>query len=127
MDGIFRIGTSGWSYPASGEGSWNGVFYPPGKVDELNYYAERFNTWKSILLLPGPGSRLCAELDQKDTSQLYSSTWTLSSTREEGSDDTDPSGTFRRVKIYNPETVLHFNFFGLCRNLNWSDVKLNKL
>jgi uncharacterized protein YecE (DUF72 family) len=40
----FRIGTSGWSYPTSGEGSWNGIFYPPGKVDELKYYAERFNT-----------------------------------------------------------------------------------
>jgi uncharacterized protein YecE (DUF72 family) len=41
---IFRIGTSGWSYPTSGEGSWNGVFYPPGKVDELQYYAEWFYT-----------------------------------------------------------------------------------
>ncbi|MGB8658674.1 MAG: DUF72 domain-containing protein [Candidatus Zixiibacteriota bacterium] len=41
---MFRIGTSGWSYPASAEGSWNGIFYPPGKVDELHYYAERFNT-----------------------------------------------------------------------------------
>ena len=40
----FRIGTSGWSYPASAQGSWKGVFYPPGKVDELRYYAERFNT-----------------------------------------------------------------------------------
>jgi uncharacterized protein YecE (DUF72 family) len=43
-----RIGTSGWSYP-SGRGTWNGVFYPPrggagGKVDELAYYAERFDT-----------------------------------------------------------------------------------
>jgi len=44
MDHVFRIGTSSWSYPVSGEGSWNGVFYPPGKVDELQYYAERFNT-----------------------------------------------------------------------------------
>jgi uncharacterized protein YecE (DUF72 family) len=41
---VFRIGTSGWSYPASAQGSWNGVFYPPGKVDELQYYAQRFNT-----------------------------------------------------------------------------------
>jgi len=40
----FRIGTSGWSYPASAQGSWNGIFYPPGKVDELSYYAQRFNT-----------------------------------------------------------------------------------
>jgi len=41
---VFQIGTSGWSYPASAQGSWKGVFYPPGKVDELLYYAERFNT-----------------------------------------------------------------------------------
>lgn len=41
---IFRIGTSGWSYPAKAEGSWTGIFYPPGKVDELSYYAQRFNT-----------------------------------------------------------------------------------
>jgi len=44
MSAVFRIGTSGWSYRAYGEGSWNGVFYPPGKVDELSYYADRFNT-----------------------------------------------------------------------------------
>jgi uncharacterized protein YecE (DUF72 family) len=43
-DNIFRIGTSGWSYPAKAEGSWTGIFYPPGKVDELSYYAQRFNT-----------------------------------------------------------------------------------
>jgi uncharacterized protein YecE (DUF72 family) len=52
-----RVGTSGWSYP-SGKGTWNGVFYPaaserrrsggakpPGKkFDELEYYAEHFDT-----------------------------------------------------------------------------------
>jgi uncharacterized protein YecE (DUF72 family) len=43
-----RIGTSGWSYP-SGRGAWTGLFYPtprPGRrrVDELAYYAERFDT-----------------------------------------------------------------------------------
>jgi len=43
-----RVGTSGWSYP-SGRGAWTGVFYPaPGlgrrRVDELAYYAERFDT-----------------------------------------------------------------------------------
>jgi uncharacterized protein YecE (DUF72 family) len=43
-----RIGTSGWNYP-SGRGTWNGVFYPPGRkrpkgFDELAYYAEHFNT-----------------------------------------------------------------------------------
>lgn len=44
MNPDFRIGTSGWSYPDPDKGSWNGIFYPPGKVDELRYYAERFNT-----------------------------------------------------------------------------------
>ena len=37
------IGTSGWSYP-KGEGTWNGFFYPGGKVNELEYYAHFFNT-----------------------------------------------------------------------------------
>ena len=43
-----RIGTSGWHYP-SGNGTWNGVFYPPARrrpkdFDELAFYAEHFNT-----------------------------------------------------------------------------------
>jgi uncharacterized protein YecE (DUF72 family) len=43
-----RIGTSGWNYP-KGRGTWNGLFYPPRsargpKFDELQFYAERFNT-----------------------------------------------------------------------------------
>lgn len=41
-----RVGTSGWSYPG-GRGAWTGVFYPPAgrrRVDELAYYAERFDT-----------------------------------------------------------------------------------
>jgi len=46
-----RIGTSGWSYP-SGDGRWNGVFYPATRskragtagFDELRYYAEHFDT-----------------------------------------------------------------------------------
>lgn len=37
------IGTSGWSYP-KGEGTWKGYFYPPGKIDELVYYSQFFNT-----------------------------------------------------------------------------------
>lgn len=45
------IGTSGWSYP-SGEGRWNGVFYPATRskrdgtanFDELRFYAEHFQT-----------------------------------------------------------------------------------
>jgi uncharacterized protein YecE (DUF72 family) len=48
--GEVRVGTSGWSYP-SGKGTWNGVFYPRpargrgrGKVDELAFYAEHFDT-----------------------------------------------------------------------------------
>ena len=43
-----RIGTSGWNY-RSGEGTWNGIFYPPSRrrqkgFDELAFYAEHFNT-----------------------------------------------------------------------------------
>jgi uncharacterized protein YecE (DUF72 family) len=46
-----RIGTSGWSYP-TGEGTWNGVFYPKGRskrtgtagFDELRFYADHFDT-----------------------------------------------------------------------------------
>ncbi len=37
------IGTSGWSYP-KGEGAWKGYFYPTGKIDELEYYSQFFNT-----------------------------------------------------------------------------------
>src|SRR5438093_2291587 len=43
-----RIGASGWNYP-SGQGTWNGIFYPRGRrrpegFDELAFYAEHFNT-----------------------------------------------------------------------------------
>ena len=46
-----RIGTSGWNYP-SGEGTWNGLFYPATRskragtatFDELTFYAEHFDT-----------------------------------------------------------------------------------
>jgi len=42
-----RVGTSGWSYP-TGRGAWSGVFYPSRgrghRIDELAYYAERFDT-----------------------------------------------------------------------------------
>jgi uncharacterized protein YecE (DUF72 family) len=39
------IGTSGWSYP-KGEGTWQGVFYPPklADKDKLTFYAQYFNT-----------------------------------------------------------------------------------
>jgi uncharacterized protein YecE (DUF72 family) len=40
--GIY-IGTSGWSYPR-GEGTWKGHFYPPGRLDELEYYSQFFDT-----------------------------------------------------------------------------------
>jgi uncharacterized protein YecE (DUF72 family) len=41
--GAIYIGTSGWSYP-KGEGTWAGYFYPAGKVNELEYYSQFFNT-----------------------------------------------------------------------------------
>ena len=37
------VGTSGWSYP-KGEGTWTGNFYPSGKINELEYYSQFFNT-----------------------------------------------------------------------------------
>ena len=51
------IGTSGWSYP-KGEGTWTGYFYPPGKIDELEYYSQFFNTVEinsSFYRPPNPG------------------------------------------------------------------------
>jgi uncharacterized protein YecE (DUF72 family) len=40
---IWRIGTSGWSYPPrSGSGTWTGLFYPVKKVDELEFYSRYF-------------------------------------------------------------------------------------
>jgi uncharacterized protein YecE (DUF72 family) len=51
------IGTSGWSYPA-GEGTWKGYFYPPGRINELEYYSRFFNTVEinsSFYSPPNPG------------------------------------------------------------------------
>jgi uncharacterized protein YecE (DUF72 family) len=51
------IGTSGWSYP-KGEGTWNGFFYPPGKVNELEFYSQFFNAVElnsSFYRPPNPG------------------------------------------------------------------------
>jgi len=51
------IGTSGWSYP-KGEGTWSGYFYPNGKIDELSYYSQYFNTVEinsSFYRPPNPG------------------------------------------------------------------------
>src|SRR5262245_50324235 len=43
--GIWRVGTSGWSYPPNtGAGTWTGVFYPFRKTDELKFYSRYFNT-----------------------------------------------------------------------------------
>ncbi|MFC2058354.1 DUF72 domain-containing protein [Chloroflexota bacterium] len=51
------IGTSGWSYP-KGEGKWTGYFYPPVKINELEYYSQFFNTVEinsSFYWPPNPG------------------------------------------------------------------------
>ena len=51
------IGTSGWSYPR-GEGTWNGYFYPKGKINELEYYSRFFRTVElnsSFYRPPNPG------------------------------------------------------------------------
>lgn len=50
-------GTSGWSYP-KGEGTWTGYFYPTGKINELEYYSQFFNTVEinsSFYRPPNPG------------------------------------------------------------------------
>jgi uncharacterized protein YecE (DUF72 family) len=52
-----HIGTSGWSYPR-GEGTWKGSFYPAGKIDELEYYSQFFDTVEvnsSFYRPPDPG------------------------------------------------------------------------
>jgi uncharacterized protein YecE (DUF72 family) len=52
-----HIGTSGWSYP-KGEGTWKGNFYPSGKIDELEYYSQYFDTVEvnsSFYRPPDPG------------------------------------------------------------------------
>ena len=42
---VWRVGTSGWSYPpSSGPGSWTGIFYPLSRSDELQFYSRYFNT-----------------------------------------------------------------------------------
>ena len=51
------IGTSGWSYP-KGEGTWKGYFYPKGKINELEYYSQVFDTVEinsSFYRPPNPG------------------------------------------------------------------------
>src|SRR5206468_116045 len=41
---VWKVGTSGWSYPpSSGPGAWTGVFYPFKKTDELGFYSNYFN------------------------------------------------------------------------------------
>lgn len=125
---LFRVGTSGWSYPVSGEGSWNGVYYPPGKVDELQYYAQRFNTVEvnSTFYRPAAPGYVWNWV-RKTPANFTDPPLCYYPRGEKGDDERDPSGTIRRLNMDNPGTVLHFNFFGLCRNLNWSDVKLKKL
>jgi uncharacterized protein YecE (DUF72 family) len=52
-----HIGTSGWSYP-KGEGTWTGFFYPAGRINELEYYSQFFNTVEinsSFYRPPSPG------------------------------------------------------------------------
>ena len=42
--GIWKVGTSGWSYPPNtGPGSWTGIFYPLKRTDELKFYSQFFN------------------------------------------------------------------------------------
>jgi uncharacterized protein YecE (DUF72 family) len=57
LEANIYIGTSGWSYP-KGEGTWRGYFYPAGKINELEYYSQFFNTVEinsSFYRPPNPG------------------------------------------------------------------------
>ena len=57
VKGAVYIGTSGWSYPR-GKGTWTGYFYPAGKINELEYYSQFFNTVEvnsSFYRPPDPG------------------------------------------------------------------------
>lgn len=79
---MIRIGTSGWSYP-TGDGRWDGVFYPRGKgVDHLEFYDRYFdaveinssfyrplypNVAKSWAKKTSPDFRFTAKLYQKFT------------------------------------------------------------
>ncbi len=62
--GTVRVGTSGWNYP-SGEGTWNGVFYPATRskkagtanFDELRFYADHFDTVEVNSTFYGPPRR----------------------------------------------------------------------
>ena len=60
------IGTSGWSYP-TGEGTWNGYFYPPGTKNELEYYSRFLQYGRGQqFFLPAAESGLRGELGKKD-------------------------------------------------------------
>src|SRR4030067_920462 len=57
MSADIYVGTSGWSYP-KGEGTWKGYFYPAGKINELEFYSQVFNTVEvnsSFYRPPEPG------------------------------------------------------------------------
>ena len=60
--GVWRIGTSGWSYPPStGPGSWTGVFYPLTRTDELKFYSRYFNAVEINSTFYRPCARKTAE------------------------------------------------------------------
>ena len=63
------IGTSGWSYP-TGEGTWEGYFYPPGIKNELEYYSRFFNTVEVNSSFYRPPSRASAASWAKDPGRV---------------------------------------------------------
>jgi uncharacterized protein YecE (DUF72 family) len=60
--GVWRVGTSGWSYPPrTGPGTWTGVFYPLKKIDELEFYSRYFHTVEINSTFYRPASPKTAE------------------------------------------------------------------
>jgi uncharacterized protein YecE (DUF72 family) len=69
---VWRVGTSGWSYPpSSGPGSWAGVFYPLARTDELKFYSRYFNTVEVNSTFYRPCAPKTAESWAKRTSDSF--------------------------------------------------------
>jgi len=70
--GVWRVGTSGWSYPpSSGPGTWTGIFYPLARTDELKFYSRYFNVVEVNSTFYRPCSAKTAESWVKRTPQDF--------------------------------------------------------
>jgi uncharacterized protein YecE (DUF72 family) len=70
--GVWRVGTSGWSYPpSSGPGTWTGIFYPLARTDELKFYSRYFNVVEVNSTFYRPCSAKTAESWAKRTPEDF--------------------------------------------------------